>query len=188
VLTRRTRLLIVIKARKPDSLNCPLQIQGLRRVRAQIQKRTGRPSCFPNKFKLIINPPSWACPCPSNQGKDKVLLILKPSSKTLLTIPLSEYLFNSQLMQFHSLTRSIVFVHGLRGHRTGTWTKGSICWPRDLLPKEEEFSNVRILSFGYDSRVINPSGHGSLESLLDNSMSLLKDLYQTRGQDAVSSV
>jgi hypothetical protein len=91
-------------------------------------------------------------------------------------------------MQFHSLTHSIIFVHGLRGHHTETWTKGSICWPRDLLPKEDEFSNVRILSFGYDSRVIDPAGHASLKNLLDNSISLLKDLYQARKQDAVSSV
>jgi hypothetical protein len=88
----------------------------------------------------------------------------------------------------HSLVSSIIFVHGLHGHRTETWTKGRICWPRDLLPKEDEFSNVRILSFGYDSRVIDPSGQASLTSLLDNSISLLKGLYQERKQDAVSSV
>jgi hypothetical protein len=69
-----------------------------------------------------------------------------------------------------------------------TWTKGGICWPRDLLPKEVEFSNVRILSFGYESRIIDSSGHASLTSLLDNLISLLKGLYRERRQDAVSSV
>jgi hypothetical protein len=32
--------------------------------------------------------------------------------------------------------QSIVFVHGLRGHRRDTWTKDNICWPQDLLSEE----------------------------------------------------
>src|ERR1700733_621867 len=34
------------------------------------------------------------------------------------------------LIEYHD--DSIVFVHGLRGHPTNTWTKDKICWPKDF--------------------------------------------------------
>jgi hypothetical protein len=43
----------------------------------------------------------------------------------------------------------IIFVHGLYGHRVGTWTKGSVCWPRDLLG--HDVKNARVITFGYAS-------------------------------------
>ncbi|ROV99035.1 hypothetical protein VMCG_06614 [Cytospora schulzeri] len=45
----------------------------------------------------------------------------------------------------------IVFVHGLGGGSEHTWTKGSVFWPRDLLPLEPGYSNTAIHTFGYDS-------------------------------------
>ena len=79
------------------------------------------------------------------------------------------------------LTRiSIIFVHGLRGHRLNTWTKQGICWPKDLLAKEPALSNVRILSFGYDSRIVVLGGQASLNSLFKHSMGLLNGLCRER--------
>ena len=82
---------------------------------------------------------------------------------------------------------SIVFVHGLRGHRLDTWKKDGICWPKDLLPKERALSNVRILSFGYDSRVVDLGGQASLNSLFKFSISFLNGLCRER-DDAVGLV
>ena len=53
--------------------------------------------------------------------------------------------------QEHDPDAHIVFVHGLGGGSEHTWSKGSILWPRDLLPAEEAFANVSIYTFGYDS-------------------------------------
>ena len=82
---------------------------------------------------------------------------------------------------------SIIFVHGLRGHRLNSWTKQGICWPKDLLPREPALSNVRILSFGYDSRVVDFGGHPSLNSLFNHSISLLNGLCRER-RDVVGLV
>ena len=51
-------------------------------------------------------------------------------------------------------TSSIVFVHGLYGGREATWTheRSNVFWPRDLLPRDIE--DARILSFGYDAKVV----------------------------------
>ena len=46
---------------------------------------------------------------------------------------------------------SIVFVHGLRGSREGTWTRDGVLWPEVLLTKDIEGS--RIYLFGYDSSI-----------------------------------
>ena len=83
---------------------------------------------------------------------------------------------------------SVVFVHGLRGHRKKTWTKDDVCWPEELLSKEEAFAHVRVLAFGYDANVVNFTGRASLNSLFDHSINLLNELFRVRRQDAVSLV
>ena len=63
--------------------------------------------------------------------------------------------------------------------------KQGICWPKDLLGKEPALSNVRILSFGYDSRVVVLGGQASLNSLFKHSIGLLNGLCRER-DDVVS--
>ena len=48
----------------------------------------------------------------------------------------------------------LIFVHGLRGGSRKTWSKTNNpfhYWPKEWLPRDPEFENVRIFSFGYDS-------------------------------------
>ncbi|KAF8236898.1 hypothetical protein L208DRAFT_1250558, partial [Tricholoma matsutake] len=79
---------------------------------------------------------------------------------------------------------SIVLVHGLRGHRTKTWMKDNVCWPRDLLSKEETLSHIRVLTFGYDANVVSLTTPASLNSLLEHSINLLNELAREREQGA----
>ncbi|KAI0010581.1 Alpha/Beta hydrolase protein [Xylariaceae sp. FL0662B] len=51
----------------------------------------------------------------------------------------------------HAPIAHIVFVHGLGGGSTHTWTKDKILWPRDLLPEQDPFQKTAIHTFGYDS-------------------------------------
>lgn len=78
---------------------------------------------------------------------------------------------------------SIVFVHGLRGHRTNTWSKDGICWPKDLLSQEDDLSHTRILSFGYDANVFKITGSTSQNTLFQHSQGLLNDLVRERRRD-----
>jgi hypothetical protein len=86
------------------------------------------------------------------------------------------------------IEHSIVFVHGLRGHRVETWTKDGICWPKDLLSKEDALSHTRVLAFGYDANIFNVGGHASLNSLFKHSINLLNDLSRERQRDLVSAM
>lgn len=48
----------------------------------------------------------------------------------------------------------LVFVHGLNGGSSSTWTKGdgsTHFWPKQWLPSDETFHDVRIHTFGYSS-------------------------------------
>jgi hypothetical protein len=65
-----------------------------------------------------------------------------------------------------------------------TWTKDDVCWPKDLLSKEETLSHTRILTFGYDANIVN----ASLNTLFEHSINLLNDLSQERKRDLVSLV
>jgi hypothetical protein len=54
----------------------------------------------------------------------------------------------------------LIFVHGLGGGSRSTWTKSgdpSLCWPKEWLPKDDAFQDVRIHSFGYDSNLSKES-------------------------------
>lgn len=61
---------------------------------------------------------------------------------------------------------SIVFVHGLRGHREKTWMKDGSLRPKNFLATD--LSESRIMSFGYDSNIVHSDTaeitQGSLES------------------------
>jgi hypothetical protein len=61
-----------------------------------------------------------------------------------------------------------------------------MCWPENLLQKEESLSHIRVLTFGYDANVIGPNGRVSLNSLFDHSLNLLHELFRARRRDAVS--
>lgn len=78
---------------------------------------------------------------------------------------------------------SIVFIHGLRGHRVQTWTHVSnniqVFWPEALLRHDIELS--RIITFGYDADVINSwskVGQGSLRTHAESLVNELKLLRQ----------
>ena len=48
----------------------------------------------------------------------------------------------------------LIFVHGLGGGSRKTWSKtasASHYWPKEWLPRDPVFKNVRVHSFGYDS-------------------------------------
>lgn len=48
----------------------------------------------------------------------------------------------------------LVFVHGLGGGSQSTWTKSndpSLYWPKQWLPQDNAFRDVRIHSFGYNA-------------------------------------
>ena len=70
----------------------------------------------------------------------------------------------------------LVFVHGLGGGSRSTWTKSgdpALYWPKEWLPQDSEFQDVRIHSFGYDSDWGNESTLG----VHDFSKSLLGSLH-----------
>ncbi|KAL2822275.1 hypothetical protein BDW59DRAFT_149641 [Aspergillus cavernicola] len=48
----------------------------------------------------------------------------------------------------------LIFVHGLGGNSRKTWSKSSLqshFWPKEWLPEDPAFKNVRVHSYGYDS-------------------------------------
>ncbi|KAK7950884.1 uncharacterized protein PG986_006612 [Apiospora aurea] len=67
----------------------------------------------------------------------------------------------------------IIFVHGLNGHRVGSWSKDSVCWPRDLLGADVQ--HARIITWGYPSIL----GDGN-DMFADLAEALLVDLSRVR--------
>lgn len=93
---------------------------------------------------------------------------------------------------------SILFVHGLRGRRLNTWTKGSRSWPRDILAnvvagKSDDSKTSFLLvfqvrtailtvatQFGYDSSVVQLAAATSQNSVFGHAENLLLDLKNER--------
>lgn len=113
------------------------------------------------------------------------------------------------------LSRSIVFIHGLRGHPEKTWTYSDgayavkpnrwrklfratppsimddphrVYWPYDLLAQNEDFSDTRILTWGYDTGVIRDFfGTSDQQNISQHGNNLLVGLQQERKTDVSSS-
>ncbi|KAI9761267.1 MAG: hypothetical protein M1840_001991, partial [Geoglossum simile] len=76
----------------------------------------------------------------------------------------------------------VIFVHGLRGSSLGTWSKGVVCWPRDLLKIDiqDALYDARIITWGYDSSAANVFSYASKESIFGHAETLLEDLSRLR--------
>ncbi|KAI1808455.1 hypothetical protein F4811DRAFT_500971 [Daldinia bambusicola] len=66
----------------------------------------------------------------------------------------------------------IVFVHGLFGQRSGSWTKAGVCFPRDFLG--QDIPGVRIIVWGWTG-TLSPGGTFS-----EQAESLLTDIARIR--------
>ncbi|KAF8515486.1 hypothetical protein BU17DRAFT_93476 [Hysterangium stoloniferum] len=76
-------------------------------------------------------------------------------------------------------TIDIVVIHGLDGHREGSWTaENGILWLKDLLP--ERLPNARIVTYGYDASTgsqssrIDETLYGHAQNLISR-IALLRD-------------
>lgn len=57
----------------------------------------------------------------------------------------------------------LIFVHGLGGGSRKTWSKSEDAyhyWPKEWLPRDPDFKNVRIFSFGYKADWAERNGDG----------------------------
>ncbi|KAE9380746.1 hypothetical protein N431DRAFT_552847 [Stipitochalara longipes BDJ] len=76
------------------------------------------------------------------------------------------------------ITVDIIFVHGLRGDRRKTWTKGNVLWPESLL--KPRFPNARIMTWGYDADVMKFMDNTGQSSISNHADQLLQDLSMER--------
>jgi hypothetical protein len=74
-------------------------------------------------------------------------------------------------------TSSIVAVHGLNGDPFKTWTEDGVIWFSDLLPKQLPNYDLRVSTFGYNSKVIFS---GTTLGVRDFAMQLLSSLHLMR--------
>lgn len=77
---------------------------------------------------------------------------------------------------------SIVFVHGLTGHRDRTWTAPGAKepWPRSLLP--QDLPNCRILSYGYDADIVHWTRAAGQNTTRERAQNLVNDLCTYRAR------
>jgi hypothetical protein len=79
----------------------------------------------------------------------------------------------------------IVFVHGLHGHRTDSWSNNGLCWSRDLL--RDDIKNARVISWGFDADVTNFLAPSSQDGVFGHARNLLGDIAMERGHTASCS-
>ncbi|KAL2069213.1 hypothetical protein VTL71DRAFT_15551 [Oculimacula yallundae] len=81
-----------------------------------------------------------------------------------------------------------VFVHGLRGGSRKTWSASpspAHYWPKEWLPADPDFRNVRIHSFGYNSDWLD--NRENLLTIHDFGQSLIEEIYNTLGRGAANT-
>ena len=65
------------------------------------------------------------------------------------------------------IIHSICSVHGLGGNAFDTWMGSSKMWLRDLLPNSTPLGRSRIMTFGYDSSLINRKSDNRIRDWAD---------------------
>jgi pimeloyl-ACP methyl ester carboxylesterase len=77
---------------------------------------------------------------------------------------------------------SIVFLHGLTGHREETWTaeNESEPWPKLLLPSD--IPNARIIVYGYDADVVRWTKPAGQNNVREHAQNLVNDLCAFRAR------
>ncbi|KAH0543097.1 hypothetical protein FGG08_002523 [Glutinoglossum americanum] len=104
----------------------------------------------------------------------------------------------------------IVFVHGLQGHPEASWIyplppikrrffrspstdlpevpREAVFWPYDLLSKHPDFARARILTWGYDTKVISEFfGTSDQQNISQHGNDLMVGLQQERKNDALDN-
>ncbi|EXJ74810.1 uncharacterized protein A1O5_01506 [Cladophialophora psammophila CBS 110553] len=76
-------------------------------------------------------------------------------------------------------TVDFVFIHGITGSQTATWTAENdqgvkVLWPRDLLP--DKIPDCRVIMYGYDANVVNFWAEASQNCLYQHA----RDLFNSR--------
>jgi hypothetical protein len=79
---------------------------------------------------------------------------------------------------------SVIFIHGLTGHREKTWTAAGETepWPKSLLPKD--LPTARIITYGYDADVLRLTKPAGQNTIREHAKTLINDLSGIR-TDAV---
>jgi hypothetical protein len=102
-----------------------------------------------------------------------------PKTLIFITIPLKRKQTN--------LWQSIIVVHGLGGHAVKSWQSrtNSKLWLIDFLP--EDISNVRIMTYGYDTKLHTKDGeeHHGKKSINSIAKSMLEEICTVRDNKAV---
>jgi len=80
---------------------------------------------------------------------------------------------------------SVVAVTGLAGHAFGSWRSRETyrMWLKDFLP--DDFENTRIMTYGYDSSIIQCEGSNPSSSLSNYRRSFIEELKKSRTSDKV---
>ena len=81
----------------------------------------------------------------------------------------------------------LIFVHGLGGGSKSTWSKSndtSLYWPKEWLPNEPNFKNVRVHSYGYNSKLDKQS----ILSLHDFAKNLLGSIQDSLEAESSANV
>ncbi|KAB5528100.1 hypothetical protein GE09DRAFT_975274 [Coniochaeta sp. 2T2.1] len=80
----------------------------------------------------------------------------------------------------------LVFVHGLNGDAQNTWSRDgdSSFWPREWLPKDEAFREVRIHTFGYSSAIFTDGGVLEIPDFARSMLAAIQDAPSIPPEDA----
>lgn len=76
---------------------------------------------------------------------------------------------------------SVCAVHGLGGNAFDTWMSEKKMWLRDILPNNSPFGRARVMTYGYDSTLINKKSNDRIKDWADE---LLRQIGHVRTADS----
>ncbi|KAL8721376.1 MAG: hypothetical protein Q9225_001923 [Loekoesia sp. 1 TL-2023] len=152
----------------PTTSKRTIRVQGLVPGIAvdQLQNAIGLPA--ESKRRFVLSSAQASCSQTQSSIDKPVCFLAQQNEQLVSTVTFgSPKEKNKAVERLKKAKDCICAIHGLGGNAFDTWMGKKVMWLRDTLPKSPPFDQARIMTYGYDSTLLNKKSNDRIKDWAD---------------------